>query len=88
MASNSLFFPDYEFVIKLSFPSVFVRFKLTEGYYANFNKFFSSVAEVQYLEGVKPSKVEEQEILNEVWDFLTMVKSPDEGDYLGSNKNA
>ena len=88
LGTNSLFFPEYEFVIKLSFPSVFVRFKRTEGYYADFNKFFRSVAEVQYLDGIKPSAVEKRQILNEVWDFLTMVKSPDKDDFLGSNQNA
>lgn len=84
MGTNNLFFPEYEFVIKLSFPSVFVRFKRTEGYYTNFIKFFNSVAEVQYLDGIKPSKIEEEKILNEVWDFLTMTKSPNKGDFLAS----
>ncbi|MCU4156822.1 hypothetical protein J1N10_12610 [Carboxylicivirga sp. A043] len=86
MGTNNLFFPEYEFVIKLSFPSVFVRFKRTEGYYTNFNKFFNSVAEVQYLDGIKPSKIEEQQILNEIWDFLTLTKSPNKGNFLG-NRN-
>ncbi|MBR8535778.1 hypothetical protein KDU71_09450 [Carboxylicivirga sediminis] len=87
LGTNKLFFPEYEFVIKLSFPSVFIRFKRTEGYYTDFDKFFKSVAEVQYLDGIKPPKSEERQILNEVWDFLTMVKSPDKGDFLAGHQN-
>ncbi|MBS2212178.1 hypothetical protein KEM09_12240 [Carboxylicivirga mesophila] len=85
LGTNNLFFPKYEFVVKLSFPRVFVRFIRTEGYYANFEKFFKSVAEVQYLDGIKPPEVEEQLILSEIWDFLTMVKSPTEDDFLSDN---
>ncbi len=85
LGTNNLFFPDYDFVIKLSFPRVFVRFKRAEGYYANFDKFFESVADVQYLDGNKPPKVKEQLILNEIWDFLTMVKSPSQDDFLENN---
>ncbi|WP_439185443.1 hypothetical protein [Carboxylicivirga taeanensis] len=87
LATNNLFFPEYEFVIKLSFPSAFIRFKRTEGYYTDFDKFFSSVADVQYLDGKKPTEVDERQILSEVWDFLTMVKSPNRGDFLQGNKS-
>ncbi|MBI9065237.1 MAG: hypothetical protein JEZ14_24850, partial [Marinilabiliaceae bacterium] len=80
--TNNLFFPDYEFVIKLSFPRVFVRYKRTEGYYTNFNKFFKNVAEVQYLDGKRPSKVEEEDVLNDIWNYLTMEKSTQQDDYV------
>lgn len=83
LGSNKLFFPEYEFVIKLSFPRLFVRFLRTEGYYTDFDKFFKNVAEVQYLEGDKLSKMEEQHILSEVWDFLTMEKGPNKADFYG-----
>jgi len=80
--TNKLFFPDYEFVIKLSFPRVFVRFKRTEGYYTDFDKFFKNVAEVQYLDGERSSKVEEEGLLNDVWNYLTMEKSAHQDDYV------
>lgn len=82
---NKLFFPDYEFVIKLSFPRVFVRFLRPEGYYTDFEKFFNNVAEVQFLEGNKPPQKEQERILNEVWDFLTMEKGPHRADFLGKH---
>lgn len=80
--TNKLFFPDYEFVIKLSFPRVFVRFKRAVGYYTDFDKFFKNVAEVQYLDGDRPSKVEEEGLLNDVWNYLTMEKSAHQDDYV------
>ena len=86
LGSNKLFFREYEFVIKLSFPRVFVRFKRAQGYYTDFNKFFENVAEVQYLEGNKPGKKEEEQILNEVWDFLTMEKSPNPEGFFGGDR--
>lgn len=85
LGSNKLFFPEYEFVIKLSYPRVFVRFLTVEGYYTDFDKFFQNVAEVQYIEGNKLSRIEERQILNEVWDFLTMEKGPHKADFYGKN---
>ena len=79
---NSLFFPDHEFVIKLSFPRVFVRYKLTEGYYSDFDKFFRNIAEVQYLEGRRRSETEHNQILTDVWNYITMEKNPKRDDYI------
>lgn len=60
---NSLFFSEYDFVIKLSFPRVFVQFKNLESYYSDFDKFFSNIAEVQCLEGKRPSDFDHQQII-------------------------
>jgi transposase len=67
---------------------VFVRYKRTEGYYTNFDKFFENVAEVQYLEGEKPAKIEEQRILNDIWNYLTMEKSENQNDFVVGDDNA
>jgi hypothetical protein len=82
LGRNSLFFPEFEFVIKLSFPRVFVRYKVTEGYYTNFEKFFTHIAEVQYLEGNRPSANEHNQILKDVWNYITMEKNPRRDDYV------
>ncbi len=79
---NSLFFPEFEFVIKLSFPRVFVRYKLAEGYYSDFNKFFSNIADVQYLEGYRPSEIERHQILTDIWNYITMENNPKRDDFL------
>ncbi|MGC9343421.1 MAG: hypothetical protein ACP5E3_12025 [Bacteroidales bacterium] len=83
---NSLFFPDYEFVIKLSFPRVFVRYKITKGYYSDFKKFFTNIADVQYLEGKKPSEMEHNQILTDIWNFITMENNPKRDDYITGDK--
>jgi hypothetical protein len=88
IGTNNLFFPEYEFVIKLSFPRVFVRYKSSQGYYSDFNKFFENVAEVQYLEGEKPPKSEEKQILNDIWNFLTMEKGANQNDYTEGDVNS
>jgi hypothetical protein len=80
IGKNTLFSPEYEFVVKLSFPRVFVRYKLTEGYYYDFDKFFKNVAEVLYLEGHRPSENEQQQILNDIWNYITMEKNPKQND--------
>lgn len=83
-----MFFPEYEFVIKLSFPRVFVKYKVTEGYYSDFDKFFKNVAEVQYLEGKKPSETEHQQIITDIWNYITMENNPMRDDYItGFNNN-
>lgn len=85
IGKNSLFFPDFEFVIKLSFPQVFVKYKITEGYYTNFEKFFDNIAEVQYLDGNRPSEFEHNKIITEIWNFITMENSPDQDSYINGD---
>lgn len=86
ISRNSLFFPDFEFVIKLSFPRVFVSYKITEGYYTDFNKFFSNIADVQYLEGKRPSESEHNQILTDIWNYITMENNPERNDYIIGDK--
>lgn len=86
IGKNSLFFPGHEFVIKLSFPRVFVRYKLTEGYYSDFDKFFANIAEVQYLEGKRPSEMEHNQILTDIWNYITMENNPRRDDYISGTK--
>lgn len=86
IGKNSLFFPEYEFVIKLSFPRVYVRYKLTEGYYSDFDKFFANIAEVQYLGGKKPSEMVHNQILTNIWNYITMENNPKRDDYIAGAK--
>ena len=79
---NSLFFPDFEFVIKISFPRVFVSYMVAEGYYSDFDKFFSNIADVQYLEGKRPSEIEHEKILTDIWNFITMENNPKRDDFI------
>jgi len=82
MGRNNLFFPEEEFVIKLSYPRIFVRFKVTEGYYSDFDLFYTNIAEVQYLDGKRPSDEEQKHILEDVWNYITMEKGTITDDYV------
>lgn len=88
LGKNSLFFPGHEFVIKLSFPRVFVRYKITEGYYTDYDKFFENIAEVQFLEGTQPTATEKKYILDDIWNYITMEKNPEHDDFVdGDSEN-
>lgn len=69
---NKLFFPEEEFVIKLSYPRVFVRYSLADGYFATFEEFFQNIAEIQYLDGERPGKKQHEEILIDIWNYIAL----------------
>jgi hypothetical protein len=87
LGKNTLFFPEYEFVIKLSFPRVFVKYKITEGYYSDFDKFFNNIAEVQYLEGDRPSESDHQDILEDIWNYIAMQTGSKQDGYVSGDNN-
>ena len=79
---NKLFFPEEEFVIKLSYPRVFVRYNVGDSYFASFEDFYDSIAEVQYLDGEKekPSKEEQASILIDIWNYIALEERQLEND--------
>lgn len=77
---NKLFFPNEEFVIKLSYPRVFVRYVVADGYFVNFDEFFSNIAEVQYLDGKRPNDSVQNEILNDIWNYIALEERQLEND--------
>ncbi len=76
---NNLFFPDEEFVIKLSYPRIFVRYKVGDGYFANFDEFFENIAEVQYIDGERPSEEEQNRLLIDIWNYIGLEERRLEG---------
>ena len=69
---NKLFFPDEEYVIKLSFPRMFVRYSVGDAYFASFEEFYDNIAEVQWFDGDEISEKKKQEIFIEAWNFLAI----------------
>lgn len=69
---NKLFFPEEEFVFKMSFPRVFVRYRVADGYFADYDEFFENIAEVQYFDGERPSKAEQNQILIDIWNYIAL----------------
>jgi hypothetical protein len=80
IAENQLCHPGYEFILHMDFPRCFIRYKLGEGYFSGYDEFFASVAEVQWIDGVKPSEAEQQRILTAAWNFLALDERLLEGD--------
>jgi len=60
LGENKQWFPDEETLIRLNYPRCFIRYKLEDAYFASFEDFFDCIAEVQWLDGEKPS-IKEQE---------------------------
>lgn len=69
---NRVVFPDYEFIIKLTEPRVYIKYKLSEAYFSNFEEFYKSIAEVQWIDGVRPSEAEQKVILINMWNYLAL----------------
>lgn len=61
-----------ETIIKMSFPRVFIRYKLNDAYFASFEEFYKNIAEVQWFDGTPPSEKEQTKILIEAWNFLAI----------------
>ncbi len=61
-----------ETIIKMSFPRCFIRYTLNDAYFADFEEFYSNIAEVQWIDGEKPSAKEQERIMIEAWNFLAI----------------
>lgn len=72
IGENKLCFPDHEYIIKLDFPRVYIKYKLTEAYFADYDEFYNGITEVQWLDGDKPSKEKQEEILINAYNFLAI----------------
>ena len=77
---NKLFFPDEEYVIKLSFPRMFVRYNVGDAYFASFEEFVTSIAEIQFLDGERPSDKEVQEHMVDIWNYVVLCERQLEDD--------
>ena len=72
IGENKICFPDEEFIIKMDEPRCQIRYKLNDGYFADYDEFFHNIAEVQWIDGIKPSDNEQEEILTMAWNFLAI----------------
>lgn len=69
---NKQWHSEEETLIKLSFPRCFIRYNIGEAYFSSFEDFYGNIAEVQWLDGEKPSKKVQTEIFIEAWNFLAI----------------
>jgi hypothetical protein len=69
---NHQHFDGEETIIKMSYPRVFIRYKLSDAYFADFDEFYNSIAEVQWFDGDEVSEKKKMEIFIEAWNFLAI----------------
>ena len=72
IGENKQHFPEQETLIRLSEPMCFIRYNVGDAYFASYEQFFESIAEVQWLDYVKPSVYKQEKILTEAWNFLAI----------------
>lgn len=72
IAENRLCHPDEEFLLHMDFPRCFIRYRLSEGYFASFEEFYGAIADVQWIDGERPSKKVQERILTDAWNFLAL----------------
>ena len=71
-AENKISHPEYEYIIHLGFPRFLVKWKASDGMFADAEAFLYKIAEVQWLDGVKPSSQEEKELLQKAYNYLAI----------------
>lgn len=71
LGENKQHFPEQESLMRLADPRVFIRYVVKDAYFATFEQFYESIAEVQWIDG-KPDKKEQNKILIEAWNFLAI----------------
>lgn len=72
IAENQLCHPGYEFLLHMDFPRCFIKYKLADGYFANYEEFFAHVADVQWIDGERPGALVRDRILTDAWNFLAL----------------
>jgi len=61
-----------ETIIKMSFPRAFIRYEVGDAYFASYEEFYDSIAEVQWFDGDEITEKKKKEILIEAWNFLAI----------------
>jgi len=72
LGENKQWYPEYETLIRLNYPRVYIKYKVEDAYFATFEQFYRNIADVQWLDGERPPKREQEEILTEAWNFLAI----------------
>lgn len=74
IAENILDWPGQLGIVKLSEPRLFIRFNYGESYFASYEEFISEIAVIEWIDGVRPTKSEQEEILTDCWNFLALTE--------------
>lgn len=72
IGENHQWYPEEEVLIHLNFPRCFIRYNVGDAFFAEFEDFYNNIAEVQWIDGERPSKDEQDRILTDAWNFLAI----------------
>jgi len=82
ICENRIEWEGQEAIIKLSYPRVFIRYKVSEAYFSSYQQFYQSIAVVEWLDGEKPTDEDEvQKIFTDCWNYLALEERKLEEDY-------
>lgn len=81
LGENKQWFPHEEFIVHMADPRCFIRFSSELGMFAEFENFFDSIAEVQWIDG-RPSDEDVHRTLVNAWNFLAIEEELLENDLL------
>ncbi len=71
LGENKQWFPDEEFIVHMAEPRCFIRFSVELAMFAEFEEFYSNIANIEWIDG-KPDESEIQEVLRNAWNFLVI----------------
>lgn len=80
ICENRLLFPDEEFIIHMAFPRCFIRFDRGGGMTTDYDAFFHSIADVQWMDGDEVDRRERDRVLRDAWNFLALDERAQEDD--------
>jgi len=72
LGENRQHYTGREVLIKLSYPRVAIFYDVGDSYFVSYDQWISTIAEIQWIDGEKPSSKEQEKILTEGWNFLAI----------------
>lgn len=69
LGENKQCHPEHEVIIRMADPRCFIKYRVDLAMFADYEKFYDSIAEIQWIDG-KPDKLTQEKILTEAWNFL------------------
>lgn len=80
LGENKQCHPEHEVIIRMIDPRVFIKYRTDLAMFADYDQFYQSIAEVQWIDG-RPDQHTQETILTEAWNFLCIEDYILEEDY-------
>lgn len=72
LGENKQWFPDEEFIIHMAEPRCFIRFNNELAMFSDYDDFYNSIANVQWIDGKPNSNIIIDRVLTDAWNFLAI----------------